>query len=360
MSEAITTAATSAPSQGSSGGSTQSTAPTSAPAQSGSQSFGTGQSTPSTAGKSQDPNAFKESASGGVEQTQAPAPRKLGDADMDALVQVKIDGKVQELSLKEVIKLQQMERVSRQKMSEAQKVQAEHNRLMQMAKSDPARYMQEVLGLDPDSYAEERLARKYELQQMSPDARKALELEQQVNEFKTRDQKTKEPLLNELKQLMGELPQGAENATREELERFTQVKRAEFQAGQQAIEQELIGAWEQAGLPKEKDFGVWMAQEMIQHKKRTGEDLAPTEAAAKVKGRFVKSTKSLLGKMDAKAIQDMLGKEIIDKLRAFDVEQVSKPQTPPWASSGQQTPQQPIPENKKYMTEAEYRQWLKS
>lgn len=360
MSETVTTAAPSAASTGGSSTSSQGSASAAGQSQSTTHTHqAQGQGSAAAAGASSDPNAFKDTKSPVVAPSEPAAPRKLGATDMDALVEVKIDGNVQEISLKEAIKLSQLERASRQKISEAQKSQQEAMRLMQLAKSDPERYMKEVMGVDPKAWAEERLAKEYELQQMSPEARRAMELEQEVNRFKTQDQKSKEPLLNELKNYMTEIPEGAENATREEIERFVQHKRAEFQAGQQALEQELIQAWEQGGLPKEKDFGVWMAQEMIAHKKRTRQDLAPAEAAGKVKARFVKSTKSILGKMDAQAIQDLLGNEIIEKLRAHDVERVSKPQTPPWASVGEQTsPQQGTA--KKYMNEIEYRQWLKS
>ncbi len=242
-----------------------------------------------------------------------------------------------------------------------------------MAKNDPERYMKEVLGVDPDTYAEERLARKYEISQMSPEAREAMELKQQLEQVKSRDSKAKQPIIESLKDVLSpdvfeQLQKEAPDATIEQLQNFAQQKKAEFQAGLDATSQELLDAWEKTGLPKQKDFGSWMAQVMVDHskksadhKKRTGLDLPPlqaSEAAAKVKTRFLNSTKSLFGQMDAQAIQEALGPEIIQKLRAHDVERVSKPQTPPWASSAPATPPQPN-NGKAFMSEIEYREWLK-
>jgi hypothetical protein len=356
MSETITTAASSAPSTGSSGGQTSTSTP------SGAQTVG-GTAQGQSSAKEQGAGgittgvASQGVSAGGVEQAQAP--RVLGDTDMDALVKVKVNGKEQTMPLRDAIKSFQLEQASRQKMNEAQRAHQEAQKLVELAKTNPELFFKDVLKLDPKSWAEERLAREYEIQQMSPEARKAMELEQEVQRFKALDQKAKEPLINELKQYMDKLPDGVENATKEQIEGFLNHKRAEFQAGQQNLHQELIGAWEAEGLPKEKDFGVWMAQEMIAHKKRTGEDLDAKSAAVKVKNRFMKSAQSLFSKMDAKAIQDLLGKEIVEKLRAYDIERVSNQQAPPWAPNGPQTPA-PQETGKKYMNEREWRNWINS
>lgn len=374
MSETVSTGATSAPSQGSSGAQAQTTAPTSSQSQSTQgqqQSFGQSTSTPK--GKGQPSGGFDAQSGGQAVENAPPAPRKLGSTDMDALVEVTIDGKTQEMTLKEVLKLQSLEKASRQRMSEAQRERAEAQKLMQLAKSDPERYMREVLGVDPKGWAEERLAREYELSQMSPEARRAMELEQQLQAVQEREARTREPILNDLKnyvtpevyeQILAEAP----NATIEQLQSFAQAKRAEFQAGIDQTANELLDAWQKTGLPRQKYFGRRIAQALVDHekksneqKKRTGEGLPPlqpSEAAVKVKAEFQRELREMLGNMDAPATQEFLGEEILKKLRAHDVERVSTPQTPPWTPAAQTTSYQPD-SKKPYMNEIEYRKWLK-
>ncbi len=175
------------------------------------------------------------------------------------------------------------------------------------------------------------MAREYELQQMDPHQRKAIELEQQLKTHQQRELAVKQPIIDEIKKLVPaeRLPRGLENATEAELKGFLQARQVEFDQGVDSISNELLEAWQKVGLPKQKEFGSWMAQVLLDHEKRsaehkrkTGEEvppLHPEQAAVKVKERFLDSTRSLFSQMDATAIHEALGPDIIQKLRDHDV-----------------------------------------
>jgi hypothetical protein len=99
-----------------------------------------------------------------------PAARELGDSDLDALVSVQIDGKVQKVSLKELQKGYQLETAARKRMTEAQKALGRAKQIEQMLENDPAALFK-AIGKDFDQLAEERLAAKYEEMQLTPEQR---------------------------------------------------------------------------------------------------------------------------------------------------------------------------------------------
>jgi hypothetical protein len=191
---------------------------------------------------------------------------------------------------------------------------------------------------------------------MDPHQREAMDLKAQLEGIKQQEMSRKQPLINQIKQIVPEsqLPKGLENATQEQLQNFFQVKQQEFQQGIDNLSNELLGAWQEVGLPKQKEFGQWMAQVMSDHQKRTGEALQAKDAAAKVKSRFLESTRSLLSQMDAKAVQETLGEAIIQKLRDADIAQVRSSGPQFGASTGAQAISAAT-EPKKYMNQTEWR-----
>ena len=260
--------------------------------------------------------------------------RRLGESDMDAIVTVKVNGKTIEKPLREAIKLSQLENASYEKMKQAAEKEKtlsqkenQLKQLMDLSKKDFGKFC-EVMGLDADQIAEARLARKYEMMNMSPEQKELQELKQWKAEQEEIQKQHKEQF---------------------EKEQMTHAEKQETQK----IEQEIIKAWDETKLPKNKYFGAVMAFQMLNHQKINGQPLPASEAAARVKTDFVNNVKSIMGDMDAKAIHEFLGKDIIAMLRKFDVEQVTgKPtfttQNGPGESLASQAP-------KKTMNEIEWR-----
>lgn len=230
--------------------------------------------------------------------------KKLGDADMNSLVTLTVNGKTIEKPLREAIKISQLEEASYEKMKQAaqrekslSQKEAQIQQLFDLAKKDFGKFS-EIIGLDADQVAEARLARKYELMQMSPEQRE----------------------LQELKQWRAQQEQ-IQKQQKEQFEK-EQMTVAEKQESQK-LEQEIIKAWDDTKLPKNKYFGALMAFQMLNHQKINGQPLPASEAAAKVKAGFVNDVKSIIGDMDASAILELLGKDVMAKIRKYDVEQVT-------------------------------------
>jgi hypothetical protein len=237
----------------------------------------------------------------------AQAARELGEQDLDAIVTVKINGEVKKMPVREVIKLNQLENVSQAKMKEAAKLVKQVEQFFSNVKKDPEYVLREA-GIDPDEWAEATLAKKFELMQMSPEQKELMEYK---NKLKTYEEKEK-----------------AEKEAKE----FEEKSRAEAQVSE-ALDLEIGEAWKEAGLPKSKKVFADIAFKMLSAS-RQGKNLTAKEAAASVKTEFLNSITELVSQMDAEAIQGLLGKEVMKKLRAWDVKRV----TGQSASSEKQSP----------------------
>jgi len=319
---------------------------------------GTGSASPSTStsagvaqtsGASQTANAGAQGqAQGQANPGQAPATpqeRLLAEQDLDAFVEHTINGKKEKIKLRDALKGYGMEKTAQQRMQEAAAKAKRAEQLQHLMQTDFAKYC-EITGQDPNQFlrtqlqsrkdlAEEILAKEYELQQMDPHQRKAMELENENKTLKERMMAEKTPIIEAIKTLLGDAtPRGLENASVQELQQFYAARNQEFQQGIDSIHNELLGEWEKGGLPREKDFGIWMAQVMLdhqkraaEHKKKTGEvlpPLQPGDAAARVKARFLRSSQALYDQMDGKSIVSAIGEKAAEKVRAHLIELASQ------------------------------------
>lgn len=308
-------------------------------------------------------NAF-ESKNGaqGTADPAAQGPRKLGATDMDALVEIQVNGQKKELPLREAIKIKQLQDASYQKMNEAAQAKKQAEQLMQMFKTDPEQFAK-VTGIDLDSFSEERLARKYELQQMSPEQRELMQAKAQVENYKKMDLQSKQSLLNEIRELTGEVvpPEVAQNIPKERMMQYLAGKKAEVLQHQTNFEGEFLGAWKGTGLPADPMFGQWVAAMMLNHqkllnaKKIDGEPLQAKEAAVKVKSRLTNSVRSMFSQMDAQAIHEFLGKDLVQKLRDYDVERVNRQNDPLFGNQTKSPGQISPASEKKVLNQMEWR-----
>lgn len=327
------------------------------------------------AGPNQTLAAERTPPQGAPQEQSQTQERILAEQDLDAYIEHTINGRKEKVKIRDLTKAYGLDKAANQRMQEAAAERKRTQQLMHLMETDPKRYC-EVTGKDYGQWArthlsgnkelaEEILAREYEIAQMDPHQRKSLELEQELRAFKEREMSVKKPLIDQIKEIVpaDRLPRGLENATEAQLKEYLSARQTEFQQGVDNLSNELLDAWQKSGLPKEKDFGAWMAQVMFdhskkssEHKKRTGEELPPLqphEAAAKVKTRFLNSTRSLLSQMDASAIQEMLGEAIIQKLRDHDIGIASRQNGPKF--DNQNRPAPAASEPKKQMNQTEWR-----
>lgn len=302
-------------------------------------------------------------ANQGAEATPAPEKRYLESAHEDALVKVKIDGQERELSIKELKRLTSLEQASQKRMQEAQRLRTEAQRERELFKADPEAWAK-ASGVDLDAFSEERLARKYEIAQMSPEQRRIMDLEAQVDQTRKLDLQSKQSLIADIKELTGEdiTPEQAQGIPKERLVQYLQEKQNEYRTYQGNLENEVLTAWKETALPADPMFGQWVAaallndQKLINAGKKDGPPLQAKEAAAKVKAKLTNSVRSMFQQMDAPAIQEFLGKELCNKLREYDVQRVTD-SAPNGFDKGPGS--QPVSkEPKKAMNETEWRAYM--
>lgn len=276
---------------------------------------------------------------GKTKTEQVKALKRLAEADMDAVVTIKVDGETRDVSVRDAIRLQQLEQVSRKKLTEADQLKRQITEVAHLAKTNPRKFM-EMVGVNPVEFAEATLAEQLEILSETPEQR---ELREYRTERAQREQQDKQ--------------------TREEQERqkFQQMQTE----AQTKFNNEFLEAWKDSGLPADRLFSQLLAAEMVSASDR-GEDLNWKQAAAKLKPKFYRSVRGILEKMDAPAIQDLLGDVVLKKVREEQLRRVSG--APPSASSGlrpgekslapkgQNNPSKP----KGPLSEKEYRAWIAS
>jgi hypothetical protein len=287
-----------------------------------------------------------------------PQPKRYVDSpEEETFVKVKINGKEEEVSLKELKKAHGLEKAARQRMEEAAKVQKEYQKSQQMLKaiqSGDQSVLEQLLGEKFDSLAEERLAKKYELAQMDPVQRENLELKQHLENQRRMEFESKRSVIEEIKQLSDKVPEGIERYSKEDLAQYRDHLANVHTQAQQSLQQELIQAWEQVGLPKDKRWGVMIAREMMMSENSETGPLQAAEAAAKVKGDWLNFNRHIYSQMDASAIQEALGKEVIEKLREYDIQKATG--QGPAGLTQNQGPVTTASQPKRYLNQMEYRQ----
>lgn len=346
-----------------------------------------GSAAPGTAAQGSSPNpgpggGQAPQAQGAANPNQAPGQtqeqrRVLAEQDFDAYIEHTVNGKKEQIKVRDLAKSYGLDKTANQRMQEAAQIKRQQHQDRQLMQTDFNKWC-EVNGVDKKAFlksnlerqvdiAEEVLAAQYERSQMDPHQREALELKEQLKSIQDREMNQKRPLIDEIKKLVpaDRLPRGLENATIEQLKEYHGARQQEFQQGLDNLSTELLEAWQKVGLPKEKDFGAWMAQTMLDHQRqarahyeKTGEQiqpLLPEQAAAKVKSRFLKSTQSLLSQMDAPAIHEVLGEAIIQKLRDHDTRLASQGTGPKFGEQNNSPGLPPASEPKKQLNQTEWR-----
>lgn len=271
--------------------------------------------------------------------------RELGEQDYDAVVKVKVNGEERKMSVREAIKLSQLEQASQEKMRQAAEERRRAEAFVKQHEAQLQRYQQlegllktdfdkfaEATGIDFDSIAEQRLARKLELMTMSPEQRAAYEAKQEAERYRAEVEKyrqiemsSKSEVINGIKDLLGDqAPEGLERYPKDQLDQYLQGLHQNMEKHRDSLQTEFIQSWEKQGLPKHPWFMAQAVSLMLRAQKNGGQVLKTEQAADMVKADFMKFTGEVLSGMDAKAIRDILGEAGLKKLKESEIERVSQ------------------------------------
>lgn len=271
----------------------------------------------------------------------APAEDVLDDSAMDKIVKVKIDGQEHKMTVREALKLQSLEKASRARMEQAarqqKQMQDEVKQLVQWAKAHPEEFLRKT-GIDPDEFAEARLAKKYELMQMTPEQKELYELRQWKE------------------------TQEAERQAKEQ-EHQTKAQQEQEMKLMQDIQSEYIEAWKESGLPAHQYFGSQVAYEMLSAAKKK-QDLSAKQAADIVKQRFFEQINGIIPNLTPEQIRQVLGDVGLKKLKDDEIKRATDKQAVQMGLKvGQDGPAKaasPKKQVKKQLNENEWRDYISS
>jgi len=208
------------------------------------------------------------------------------------------DGKVVKKSRKEILEAYQLRQLSDRKRSEADKVLAEYQKLHEVSKQDPIKFMK-AMGYDFDTMATSYLSKKAEDAMMDPKERELREAKAEAEQYKK--------YVEEQKQNASKL--ASEAAIGRERER---------------IHQEIIQAIEEnkeLGMPVDEEMIIAIAQKMILQDKKQ----KPLNAKEALPAAYQSTQKWLQGmasKMEGEAIVKWLGEDVAKKIRKYDLGQL--------------------------------------
>lgn len=246
---------------------------------------------------------------------------------------VKIDGQEEEVNIDdradELLAAYSKVKASNKKFEEAaaerkaaEKERQEAKAMIDRMKSDPWSVMKE-LGLDPRTTSEEYLIKQLELEAMTPEQKKAMEMEKKLKDYEEREQLTKKEQEEKIK--MEEEAKAAERIAQKS------------QAFAKEYSDQTLEALQSSKLPRSQKVVAEVAKKMLEAAE-DGYEMTPKQAVKLVEKEHMAALSSLLKDAYPDLLASLLGDEAMKKLRKRDVEKLKNPA--PKAPSKEESPKQ--------------------
>lgn len=216
----------------------------------------------------------------------------LADILKDHKEKILEDGQEVEVPWEEVKKGYQARKVSAKRFEEAARVMKNAQRFIQMLKQDPAQVLPH-LGIDVDEWVKQRMLKRIELANMTPEEKKHHETMEKLKAME------------------------AEKKEREEAE--TAAKEAELRKHfDTEYTKDIVGALENAGLPRTphtiKRIAYYLHQGVVRGIKLTAQQVAPL-----VKADYQREMQELFGAVPEKELLNIVGEDFAGKVRKVDL-----------------------------------------
>jgi|ERR1035437_182326 hypothetical protein len=252
-------------------------------------------------------------------------------APVDDSWDVHEDGKVVKRSRKEIIDAYQLRQLSDKKRSEADKTLSEYNKLFDVYKKDPIKFMQ-ATGVDFDKLSTSYLSKKAEDAMLSPEVREFNKIKAENEQYKkwNEEQKTNKERLD---------------------------KDAAIGVERERIHGEIVQAIEEAkdlGMPVDEELVIAIAQKMILQDKKQ-KPLNAKEALPQAYASTQKWLQGMASKMEGEAIVKWLGKDVALKIRKYDLMQLKAKRTGAAPQSLVKTPVGKKAEAPRYKTWSDFK-----
>ncbi|TGM95037.1 hypothetical protein EHR02_00090 [Leptospira levettii] len=216
-------------------------------------------------------------------------------------VKVKINGEEKEIPVEELVKSYQKGIGADQKFLEASRMRKQAEHALEVIRSNPFEVL-EKMGIDVEELAEERLYRKIQLEQMTPEEREAYENKERLRKYEEMERQKREE---------------------EEHQRFLEKKAMLLKASLHQIQEVM----EKYDLPKEpyvlKKFTSLMNKAISNRMSYSFEDLVPL-----VKEELAKDEKYYLNQYKKKDIDSLINYLGEDTVKEIQKKQVAKLKNP--------------------------------
>jgi hypothetical protein len=283
-------------------------------------------STPATPTKS----VGNELKPAGVNVTAAPKTAPQSEETFD----VQIDGRTEKKTKKEILEAYQLRQLSDKRRSEADKVLGDFNKLQELSKRDPIKFMR-AMGHNFDDIATQYLARKAEDAMKDPKVLEAEHTKAELEQYKKWAQEQK--------------------SIQEQAQKKAQIDQIRGQLHAEIIEA-VKDASQTLGLPIDEDLIVAVAQNMMVQDKAK----KPLNAKEALPAAYAKTQKWLQGmasKMEGEAIVKWLGEDVAKKIRKYDLTQLKAKRSTvnPTGNSISRKPESKEAPKKAYKTWSEFK-----
>ena len=213
---------------------------------------------------------------------------------------VKVDGQELEVDESELLRGYSHQRAANKKLQEGVALRKQAEQLIELMK-DPSKLWEitEKLGHDPRALAEQLLAQKIEDELLDPKEKEFRDAQRKLKAYEEIERKQKE---------MQE-------------QKIVEEMKAKYQ---QEYTQAFVSALQQEQLPATKNTIAEMAK-YISRSAKLGYELTAVEAAKLVKEDIVTAQRNLIGNADGETLIKLLGEDLANKVREYDVKRIKSP-----------------------------------
>lgn len=251
---------------------------------------------------------------------------------------VKLEGEELEVDEDELIRNYQLRKVSDKRLQEGVMARKQAEALLHMLKTDPQRVLSDPrIGLDVKKFAEDIIYKQLQEEMMTPEQRELAVYKQKVQDYEAQQKKIQD------EQRMKE-----ETALHEQ-------RRNEYV-------NDISQALANSGLPR-NDYTVGRVVHEMTRAIRAGfSNVKASDVIELVHAQFVKDTKELYGSSSEETLFKLLGDDVANKIRNYDVSQFKQKNAIPKSTNVKGNGQVPRPTGKKdkVLTPSELRAKIES
>lgn len=230
------------------------------------------------------------------------------------------NGQFVDLSVKDLIDAYEPSAVSQQRFQDAARLRKQSEQFIDTLRTDPESVLRKVGYSDAQirEMAEEYLMEQIQLEKMDEEQRKGYEAQKRVQELEAEHQAQQQQMQQ----------QELEAAVRERLPQLEKSIKDALSGVNLPVNPQMV-----ARVAETMGRYIQIAQENPQDKTLSSLlFITPQDIIEEVKDKFINDTKAIYGDIDTEQLLDMLGNDVVGKIKNYEVQKVKRNEfkpTPP-------------------------------